>query len=523
MAADTSTSLAIEPKDALPGVDDIAKNDTGMDSKKTPTEKDAADVETGSIDEPAKSYYSKLSVWLMILFSGLAIGSDGYNAAVIGNVELLLAVVYPDALTSSIYSRLSNAFLIGMIIGMLFFGVIVDQLGRKTGAVATTILLVVGIALSAGASGTSPTGLFWMLIIARGVAGVGAGGEYPVSGAGAAEATDESGKYRKHRGFMFAMLADLSASLGYVWGGLVPLLLLLCVGQEQDKYNIVWRASFALGAIPPLAIFWFRIRMAVATAYRKSSMRKQRVPYKLALKRYYRPLIGVASTWFLYNWISIPFGIFSSTIMTRANVGDSLVKNLGWGVVINCFYIPGPFLGGYLSDKIGRRQTMALGFSLQAILGFVLGGAMGPIQDIFPLFVVLYGVFLTLGEVGPGSTVVLLASECFPTSIRGQMLGLISACSKAGAAIGTQVFTAILNSYDEEHASEGNQTAFLIGSAFAVLGALIAWFVIPDVSRRLEDDDAAWKVYLADHGWNATWGDAETKDPRGVIMDRPAN
>ncbi|KAK7424736.1 hypothetical protein QQX98_000314 [Neonectria punicea] len=522
MAADTGTSLAIEPKEALPIVDDVVKNDADMD-KKMPAEKGAPDVETGSIDEPAKSYYSKLSVWLMILFSGLAIGSDGYNAAVIGNVELLLAILYPDALTSSIYSRLSNAFLIGMIIGMLFFGVIVDQLGRKTGAVATTILLVVGIALSAGASGTSPTGLFWMLIIARGVAGVGAGGEYPVSGAGAAEATDESGKYRKRRGFMFAMLADLSASLGYVWGGLVPLLLLLCVGQDQDKYGIVWRTSFALGAIPPLAIFWFRIRMAVATAYRKSSMRKQRVPYKLALKRYYRPLIGVASTWFLYNWISIPFGIFSSTIMTRANVGDSLVKNLGWGVVINCFYIPGPFLGGYLSDKIGRRQTMALGFSLQAILGFVLGGAMGPIQEIFPLFVVLYGVFLTLGEVGPGSTVVLLASECFPTSIRGQMLGLIAACSKAGAAIGTQVFTAILNSYDEEHASKGNQTAFLIGSAFAVLGALIAWFVIPDVSRRLEDDDAAWKVYLADHGWNATWGDAETKDPQGVIMDRPAN
>lgn len=324
------------------------------------------------------------------------------NAAVIGNVELLLASLYPDALTNAIYSRLSNAFLIGMIIGMLFFGVIVDQLGRKTGAVATTILLVLGIAMSTAANGTSPTGLFWMLIVARGVAGVGAGGEYPVSGAGATEATDESGKYRKHRGFMFAMLGDLSSSLGYVWGGLVPLLLLLCVDKKEDKYHIVWRTSFALGAVPPLGIIWFRMRMAVATAYRKSSMRKQRVPYILALKRYYRPLIGVASCWFLYNWISIPFGIFSSTIVSRVNASESLVKNLGWGVVINCFYIPGPFLGGYLSDKIGRRKTMALGFGLQAILGFVLGGAAGPIQTVFPLFVVLYGIFLTLGEVGPG-------------------------------------------------------------------------------------------------------------------------
>lgn len=317
-------------------------------------------------------------------------------------MELLLAVIYPEALTSSIYSRLSNAFLIGMILGMLGLGVVVDQLGRKTGAVATTTLLVLGIILSAAASGGSPTGMFWMLIIARGVAGVGAGGEYPVSGAGAIEATDENSQLRKYRGFMFAMLADLSASLGYVWGGLVPLLLLLCVGQKESKYEIVWRTSFALGLVPPLVIFWFRLRMAVSTAYRRSALRKQRTPYKLAFKRYYRHVFGAASTWFLYNWISIPFGIFSSTIISRMNSEESLVKNLGWGVVINCFYIPGPFLGGYLSDKIGRRKTMALGFAMQSVLGFVLGGAMGPIQKIFPLFIVLYGIFLTLGEVGPG-------------------------------------------------------------------------------------------------------------------------
>lgn len=440
------------------------------------------------------------------------------NAAVIGNVELLLAVLYPDALTDSIYSRLSNAFLVGMILGMLFFGVVVDQLGRKTGAVATTAFLVLGIVLSTAASGTTPTGMFWMLIIARGIAGVGAGGEYPVSGAGAAEATDESARYRKHRGFMFAMLADLSSSLGYVWGGLVPLLLLLCVGQRVDKYEVVWRTSFALGLVPPLAIFWFRMKMAVSTAYRKSALRKQRTPYLLALKRYYRPLIGCATTWFMYNYISVPFGIFSSTIISRVNPDNSIVKNLGWGVVINCFYIPGPFIGGYLSDKIGRRKTMALGFSLQAILGFILGGAIGPIQNVFPLFVVLYGIFLTLGEVGPGSTVVLTASECFPTSIRGQLMGFVSAWSKAGAAIGTQVFTSIQDSYSQD-ASKGDQVAFLVGSAFAVVGALVAFFVIPDVSAQLDDDDEAWKRYLAEHGWEANWGDNVTKDPAGVVLN----
>ncbi|KAF2089551.1 major facilitator superfamily transporter [Saccharata proteae CBS 121410] len=496
----------------------LGRNVTDTDTKHPNFEAVETDIETGPVK---KSYYSRLSVWLMVLFSGLAIGSDGYNAAVIGNVELLLAVLYPESLTSSITSRLSNAFLIGMIIGMLLFGVVVDQLGRKTGAVATTLFLVIGVALSAGAAGTTETGMFWMLIVARGIAGVGAGGEYPVSGAGAAEATDENKEYRKHRGFMFAMLADLSSSLGYVWGGLVPLLLLLCADKKVAKYDTVWRTSFALGLIPPLTIFWFRIRMAVSTAYRRSAMRKQRVPYLLAIKRYWRAVIGCSATWFMYNWTSVPFGIFSSTITSRVNASDSLVKNLGWGVVINCFYLPGPFLGGYLSDKIGRRQTMCLGFALQAGLGFILGGANEQIQTIFPLFVVLYGLFLTLGEVGPGSTVVLTASECFPTSIRGQMMGFVAAWSKAGAAIGTEVFSAILASYADEQ--KGNQAVFLIGSSFALMGALIAWFVIPDVGSRLDDEDDAWKRYLTEHGWKADWGDAVTQDPGSVILDRVAS
>ncbi|KAF2093224.1 MFS general substrate transporter [Rhizodiscina lignyota] len=486
-------------------------------------EKDGTDISIAEEDghhvlpDTSKRYYSRLSVWLMILFSGLAIGSDGYNAAVIGNIELILAVLYPNSLTNAIYNHLSNAFLIGMIIGMLGFGVVADQLGRKTGAVATTILLVLGIILSTAASGTDDTGMFWMLIIARGIAGIGAGGEYPVSGAGAIEATDENAKVRKYRGFMVSLVSGFAADLGYVWGGLVPLLLLLCTRQEVSKYGIVWRTSLALGLVPPISIFWFRWKMTVSTAFRKSAMRKQRVPYWLAIKRYWRALLGCSLSWFLYNYISVPFGIFAATITSRVNASDSLVKTLGWGVLINCFYVPGSPIGGYICDKIGRRKTMALGFGLQAILGFILGGAYLPIQNVFPLFIVMYGIFLMLGEVGPGATVILTASECFPTSIRGQMMGFVSAWSKAGAAIGTQVFTAITTSIPDEE--KANQTAFLVGSAFAVIGTCSALFIIPDVHRRLDDEDAAWKAYLAEHGWEADWGDEVSKDPKGIMMD----
>lgn len=226
------------------------------------------------------------------------------------------------------------------------------------------------------------------------------------------EATDESAHFRKRRGFILAIVGEVSASLGYCWGALVPLLLLLITKQRESQYELVWRLSFALGVIPPLSIFYFRMRMAVSTSYRKSALRKQKIPYFLMFKLYWRRILAAGFTWGLYNWVSIPFGIFSSTIISRVNPDDSLVKNLGWGVLINSFYLPGPFLGGWLADKIGRRQTMTLGFAVQGLLGFVIGGAIGPIQNIFPLFVVLYGIFLTLGEVGPGAYVSSISESC---------------------------------------------------------------------------------------------------------------
>jgi len=81
----------------------------------------------------------------------------------------------------AMYSRLSNAFIIGMIVGMLGFGCISDRLGRKSGAMLTTLLLVLGIAMGTASNGKDELGMFWMLVISREVAGVGAGGEYFLS------------------------------------------------------------------------------------------------------------------------------------------------------------------------------------------------------------------------------------------------------------------------------------------------------------------------------------------------------
>lgn len=71
------------PQDYL--VEDCVKNAkmTGSSDDVVSVDPKQEAVQTVKIDvedptgECEKAYYSKLSVWLMILFSGLAIGSDG--------------------------------------------------------------------------------------------------------------------------------------------------------------------------------------------------------------------------------------------------------------------------------------------------------------------------------------------------------------------------------------------------------------------------------------------------------------
>lgn len=52
-----------------------------------------------------------------------------------------------------------------------------------------------------------------MMIVARGIAGFGAGGEYPVCATSATEAADETVQLRKRRGFLVAVTTDFAVDL----------------------------------------------------------------------------------------------------------------------------------------------------------------------------------------------------------------------------------------------------------------------------------------------------------------------
>ena len=52
-------------------------------------------------------------------------------------------------------------------------------------------------------------------------------------------------------------------------------------------------------------------------------------------------------------------------------------------------------------------------------------------------FAVVYGIFLSFGEFGPGNCLGLLAAKTGPTAVRGQFYGLAAAIGKVGAFVGT--------------------------------------------------------------------------------------
>ena len=65
----------------------------------------------------------------------------------------------------------------------------------------------------------------------------------------------------------------------------------------------------------------------------------------------------------------------------------------GWNTVINLFYLPGTLFGAFVSDWIGPRYTLALGVTLQAVVGFAMAGAYATLSQpaVVGGFAVVYG------------------------------------------------------------------------------------------------------------------------------------
>ncbi|CAM0143251.1 hypothetical protein VKS41_008721 [Umbelopsis sp. WA50703] len=441
----------------------------------------------------------KTSQITSLVFAGIALGSDGYQANAIGAVSTFLGQIYGDVYDSYASTRVSNALLIGDIIGQIGFGILIDRVGRKFGIIACTAFVCLGIILATASSGLTPQGLFWMLCISRGISGVGIGGEYPCCSTAAGESAEESGR---SRGFWLVICGNFIIDCGFLLGTIVPVILYAICGE--NALEPAWRLSLGLGLVLPVTVLYFRLKMLNSKMYRKEAM-QHKVPYGLIFKHYWKHLLASGGIWFLYDFISYSFGIFSDTILALAVPNNSMMQTLEWNIVLNVFYPFGALAGAFFVDRWGRKKTMATGFFVQAAFGLAIGASAPQLVNIFPLFVVLYGIFLFFGEFGPGDCTILVASEIYPTAIRGTMMGLSAAIGKAGAAIGTQVFKPILAALTAStgDAMKAQGYVFIIGSCISILGGIVTVLLVPEMNNeKMKKNDEEFRQLLIDNGYD---------------------
>ncbi|KAJ8292394.1 Glycerophosphoinositol permease 1 [Rhodotorula toruloides] len=386
----------------------------------------------------------RLSSAFTIACAGFALVSDGLqNNIMLTNV--LFAQIYGKAYSSSISTRLSNSLTVGTILGQVSIGIVCDLLGRKHGIVISTFCIVAGIIIVTASHGAHGAlgGFFWCFTIGRGLTGIGVGGEYPSSSASAAEAANE--KMVKSRGPVFIFVTNLVLSCGTIFACILYLIVFEAAGGLNANLNTVWRTVFGISMVPPLAVFIFRMRMLNSQLYRKNAI-QQGVPLLLTLKYYWRSLIGTCVAWFLYDFVTFPNGVFSGTIISSIvhAKGKSLFRHTAeWQLLLGTIALPGVFVGAWLVNRIGRRNTMMLGFSGYLLIGLIVGCAYNK---------------------------------------------------------RTQSFTPIRNNL-------GPRWTFIVAAICGILGVLVTFFFIRnDLGGDLAEEDRKFVAYLRSQGWEGHIG-----------------
>ncbi|PNY27566.1 metabolite transport protein [Tolypocladium capitatum] len=468
---------------------------------------------------------------LPVFACGAGLFSDGYinNARetrsrppqVIGSVNTVLKLQYGDVYkTSHAAKYVADIAFAGTVVGQLVFGFTSDHWSRSNSLVTSTVILIVFTALATGSYYKGDAvGMFNMLTAWRFFVGIGIGaglireqwpscrrvwhltvcaGEYPAGSVGCAESSGELKSGTRNRWFI--LFTNTMIDWGFVFGAFVPYV--VAAATHDGHYSTIWRTSLGIGIVFPLLLFLIRLRLKEPEEFSKQSMRRQ-TPYLLVLKFYGFRLFCVSLIWFLYDFSTYAFGIYSSDILSGIYSDDApLTTIFGWNTVINLFYLPGALLGAWVSDWIGPRYTLILGVSLQAIVGYIMAGVYSKISKHIAAFAVVYGIFLTLGELGPGNNIGLLAAKTCATGVRGRYYGIAAAIGKIGAFVGTWVFPYI-QAAGGSGTVESAQYPFWVASSLCLLSAAVTFFFIPNIGQdTITYEDVRFRAYLESQGWD---------------------
>ncbi len=437
----------------------------------------------------------------VILALGITWVLDGLEASLVANLGPTLRDPETLGLGAAEVGLASSVYLVGQVVGALFFGHLTDRAGRKR-----LFLVTLGLYLAAtAASGLAPG--FGSFLVLRCLAGMGIGGEY----AAINSAIDELVPARL-RG-QIDLGINGSYWIGVALGAGVSLLLL---DPALVPKAIGWRLVFLLGAVLGLGILfvrrsvpesprWLLLHGHVAAAEQTMSAIEAQVGGPagspaasvevtvsgsvgvgelgrvLFLEHPRRAVLGISlmlAQTFFYNAIFFSYGLILERFHgVRADDVGTYVVPFAFGNFL------GPVLLGPLFDRWGRRRMIVAtytvsGLGLLATGGLFLAGMLDARTQTLAWCVTFF--FASAAA----SSAYLTVSELFPVRIRGLAIAVFYAAGTSAGAFAPAIFGRIVEHGDAQSLFYG----YALASGWMLVAAVVArLFGVHSEGRSLEE------------------------------------
>jgi MFS transporter, PHS family, inorganic phosphate transporter len=436
--------------------------------------------------------------WKILFISGMGFFTDAYDLFIIGVVMALLKEQWRVSPVAE--GLVTSTALLASAVGAVLFGRIADMLGRKRIYGYEVLVLAAG----AIASACSPS--IWWLIAFRIVLGLGIGGDYPVS-------ATIMGEYasKRSRGMMVTLVFTMQAA-GLIFGPLLAALLL----STHMSHDLVWRLLLAVGAVPALAVFQMRRRLAETPRYLLAAGQHEdfhavasdvlgRAGFEAgsaaappvsragfwkgfevltARRDMLVRLIGASLAWFLMDFAYYGNTVSSPLVLSAISPHASLInKTLMQLAVFAIAAAPGYLFAAVLIDRIGRKAIQVVGFFMMAVTFGAIALVPGVDKLVTP-FLIIYGVSYFFTEFGPNATTFVYPAEIFPVLGRTTGHGIAASAGKVGGFVGVFLFP-ILMSW------RGLVGAEAAAAIVSVLGIAVTLGMLPEtMGKSLEELNA---------------------------------